>query len=349
MVLATVASYAQAAQAAIFTNMSLSMSDPRVGATSNYTFEADNVSLSLIRCIKLDFDTSLDGAGGLPAGMDIDNPPTFAGDFVPTPGSWAVAGSNVTGEVQITLAGGETPASAAGRTIVLNGIVNGSAAEADMFVRVSTYSNVDCTTGPVDPAATDPLSGANQIAFIWTNGVRVSATIDPTMSFTVNGVAPGACSTIGTADVTTTGNDVPLGKPTITDNQFGCQRLNISTNAGAGYTVYTRFTGDPTYDTYTLTWGAGGTNAAPVAFPAVGTEAFGYSTDDATLGTGTVDRFTNGGAKWAQFTTANAEVAYGPAAVNNVDHYVGYQVGISNVTEAGTYVTTVIYTATPLY
>ena len=81
-----------------------------------------------------------------------------------------------------------------------------------------------------------------------------------------------------------------------------------------------------------------------------GTEAFGYTTNDATLGTGTAARFTTGGPKYAAFTTSNAEAGYSGAAVSSETIRLGYAVGISGTTPAGTYgSSTVIITATPAY
>ncbi|MEO6728872.1 MAG: hypothetical protein ABIM99_03030, partial [Candidatus Dojkabacteria bacterium] len=89
-----------------------------------------------------------------------------------------------------------------------------------------------------------------------------------------------------------------------------------------------------------------GTNATPTAFSAAGTPAFGYTTADATLGTGTAGRFTGG--NWAAFTTSPLEVVYSAVAAAETIR-VGYQAGISTTTPAGSYLTTVIYTATPIY
>jgi hypothetical protein len=89
-----------------------------------------------------------------------------------------------------------------------------------------------------------------------------------------------------------------------------------------------------------------GTNAAPTVFTSVGTESFGYTTNDATLGTGTAGRFSSN--KWAAFTSSPLEVAYNSAPVSETIR-VGYQTGISSTTKAGTYTTTVIYVATPTY
>ena len=87
--------------------------------------------------------------------------------------------------------------------------------------------------------------------------------------------------------------------------------------------------------------------ASLAAFPAAGTEAYGYTTNDFTLGTGTAGRFNSN--LWAAMTTTNAEIAYEPTGVNTTTYRIGHQVGVSLTTRPGTYSTTVIYTCTPVY
>ncbi len=152
-----------------------------------------------------------------------------------------------------------------------------------------------------------------------------------------------------TTTVASTDGTIPFGTVTTSTNGVAAHDLTVTTNAGSGYTLSIRYTAKPTsgandIDDHT------GTNAAPTTM-SPGTEAFGYTTNDATLGTGTADRFTSsGGNKWAAFTTSNAEVAYSSTSVSSQTTRVGYQVGISGTTPAGIYGTsTVIVTATPAY
>ena len=129
---------------------------------------------------------------------------------------------------------------------------------------------------------------------------------------------------------------------------IGSQTLTVSTNASNGYTVYTRYTAKPTSGSNTIA-DQTGTNAAPTAFPAPGTAAFGYTTNASALGTGTANRFTITPNVWAAFTTSNNEVAFSSAPVSSQATCVGYQVGIAGTTPAGTYTNTVIFTATPVF
>lgn len=297
-----------------------------------------NITLSAIKCIKVVFSDAATG-GSVPSGMTTTSADYNAAgsDYVPDVQTWAEDAS-VNGTVLITNATGETPASGTGGTVLLTGITNGNTAEVGYFLQFSTFNNVDCSSSAVD-------SGVS--TYIFTTGQAVSLTVDPSLAFTVTGVASGQAVNGVTTTVTSTDGTIPFGTVTTSANSIAAHDLAVTTNAGSGYTVYTRYTQAPTNGTDSIDDTAG-TNAAPAAFSAAGTEAFGYTTNDATLGTGTAGRFIS--ANFAKFTTSNLEVAYSAAAVSSETTRVGYQVGISGTTPAGTYNnSTVIFTATPAY
>ncbi len=325
-------------QAASLTTGSIALSDSRISSASvTYAITFSGVTTSPIQCINVRFsDASV--AGAKPSGMTITSLAlSGVSTYIPTPASWSVSNTDATGVTQITFASGETPSSASARTVLLTGITNGSIAGTTYFLQFSTYNNTDCSTSPVDNAT---------IAFIYTSGEIVTASVDPTLAFTVAGVASAASVNSSTTNITTTSTTIPFGTITASTNKIAAQDLIIGTNAGSGYTVTIRYTG-------TFTNGTGGnivdwtgTNASPTTFSAAGTSAFGYTTEDAVLGTGTVARFTSN--KWAGFTTSPLEVAYNAGASADTVR-VGFQAGIATTTPAGAYTTTVIYTATPIY
>lgn len=328
--------------AAELTGGSLSLSDSTPSQTSvTYTADWNNVTTSAIKCIQLKFNTAADGSGTAPTGMTTTSA-AFGGtsDYIPTPASWAVDAA-LNGTVKITYATGEAPALATNRTVVLTGITNGSTADTAYYLIFNTYNNADCSTSGVDNGT---------ITFIFTTGQAVSLSVDPTLSFTIAGVASAQTVNGATTNITTTATTIPLGTVTTSTNGIGAHDLTVSTNAGSGYTVFTRYSAVPTNAASDTITDHTGTNASPTSFSAAGTEAFGYTTNDATLGTGTTDRFTAApGNKWAAFTTSNLEVAYNAAAVSTQTTRTGYQTGIAATTEPGSYTTTLTFTATPAY
>ena len=310
------------------------LKDSRVSASTIYTIDFDNVTTSIIKCIKVGFSASATSQTTI-TGLDASSATFYAStDYIPSQYLWSVSHSS--GVLSITYATGEIPTSSSDRTVVISGVTNGSIAETSYFILFSTYNNTDCTSNPVD-------SGV--VAFIYENGQIVTVTIDPSLTFTISPVSTSTTIETGaTTTVTTTDGTVPLGTLSTSANSIAAHDLDISTNAAGGYSVTVHYTADLTSGSNTIDdWT--GTNAAPTTFSAAGTEAFGYTTTDYTLNT-TVDRFSTN--KWAAFDTTPAIIMYGTEAASE-SAYLGYQAGISTTTLAGVYQTTVIFIATPTY
>jgi len=330
--------------AANLTSASVGLSDPRPNAgSSNYTFSGSGVTIGApgtIKCVKLLFSDTAAGST-VPAGMLTTGGgvtfDTVNSNYMPTPASWAFT-HTLNGTITLTNAAGEIPASAAARKVVINGITNASTADTKYWLKINTYNNVDCATSPVDSASTQ---------FILTNASTLSLAVDDTLTFTINAVAGGQACNGPTSTAASTATTIPFGTVTSAANAIVCQDLQAATNATNGYTIYARYTAQPTNALAQTVANHTGTNAAPTAFPAAGIEAYGYTTNDATLGTGTPGRFVPN--LWAGMTTTNAEVAFEAAGVNLTTYRVGHEVGVSLVTHPGTYTTTVIYTCTPTY
>lgn len=331
--------------AATLSSTSLSLSDSRPSAAANYTFTGSSVTTGApgaIKCIKLVFADTATGST-VPAGMSTNGGgvtfDTTNSNYIPTPASWTLA-KPANGTLTLTFATGEIPASAAARKVVINGITNSSSADTNFFLRLNTYNNVDCSTSPIDSAT---------VGYIFTNGSTLSLTVDQTLSFTVNAVAAAQSCNGGTTTATSTATTIPFGTVTAASNGIVCQDLTAATNAANGYTINARYTAQPTNALAQTIANWTGTNAAPTTFSAAGTEAYGYTTNDATLGTGTPGRFTSGGQKWAAMTTTNAEIAYEATGVTTTTYRIGHQVGVALTTRPGTYTTTILYTCTPVY
>lgn len=67
--------------------------------------------------------------------------------------------------------------------------------------------------------------------------VKVTATVDPTISFTIAGIASGQTRCGVATDVTTTAAAVPFGSLSLSAFGDAAQTLNVSTNAVNGYSV----------------------------------------------------------------------------------------------------------------
>jgi hypothetical protein len=332
--------------AATLSSASVGISDPRPSAlSSNYTFTGSSVTTGApgtIKCIKEQFTDTATGSS-VPAGMSTTGGgvtfDTATSNYMPTPAGWTFT-HTVNGTITLTNVAGEIPASAAARKIVIDGITNASTADTKYWLKFNTYNNTDCASSPVDTAT---------VLFILTNGSTLSLTVDQTLSFTVNAVGAAQSCDGTTTTAASTSTTIPFGTVTSAANAIVCQDLQAATNATSGYTVYARYTAKPTNALAQTINDHTGTNAAPTVFSAAGTEAYGYTTNDATLGTGTANRFTSPAQEWAAMTTSNVELAFESIGVNSTTYRVGHQVGISLITEPGTYSTTIIYTCTPVY
>jgi sugar lactone lactonase YvrE len=177
--------------------------------------------------------------------------------------------------------------------------------------------------------------------------VSAVATMDPNFAFTI-GAHSGACNGAAqSAGTTSSATAISLGHFTSATQSTTAQDLSATTNASQGFSVYIRSTGALSDGhSHTIADLSGAPNSTPIAFPATGTAALGYTTSDATLGTGTVNRFTNGGPYWAGLTTSNAEVFYEPTVASSTA-CVGFRVGAASSTAGTTYSTSIIYSGVP--
>ena len=329
------------ANAGTLSTSKVALSDPRPSTTAvNYTFTGSSVTTSLTKCIKLVFATTATGST-VPTGFDstvgavaINNAGT---NYVPTPASLTLT-KTVNGTLTLVDAAGQTPASASARTVSIDGITNSSVADTAYYLRINTFGNSDCATSPIDNTT---------VEFINTSGSTLSLTVDNTLTFTVNAVAGSASCNGATSTQASTATTIPFGTVNAATNQIVCQDLTASSNATNGYTIFARYTSKPTNTLSQTIADHTGTNASPTVFSGAGTEAYGYTTDDATLGTGTAGRFISN--KWAAMTTSNNEVAYEAAGVSSTTYRIGHEVGVSLTTSPGTYTTTIIYTCTPVF
>lgn len=311
------------------TSASLTLGDSRPGQTTTYTFAASTVASTSLKCIEFDIGTSSDGTGAV-TGLDTSSS-TLSSSTLITAGSWTVSNAaSADHKLRITNTTGEAP-SASGN-VVWGSVVNGSTADTSYFGVFRTYSDDTCST----------QVETSTVKFIYTSGQEVSLTVDPSLSFTVAGVA-GSTSVNGTTTtVASTATTVPFGTVTTSANGIAAQDLTVATNANNGYTVYARYTGQLTNATSDTITDHGGTHTTPTTFSAAGTEAFGYTTEDTDL-----SQFQSN--LWAGMQTSNNSVSTRTSSTASETVRVGYQAGIDGATEAGTYTTTVIYTAVPTY
>lgn len=335
-----VALNAGVANAATLTSASVALSDPRPTTSGvTYTMTVSGVSATALRCIQATFVTTPSGSTAVPSlvasSATVNAGSTLLGGST---GTWNV--TDTANSVKYTnTTNTVAPTTTSGATFIMQAIQNGNTADTSYWVQFKTFSDSGCAT-PIDNTT---------VGFIYTNGSTLSLTVDQTLSFTVNAVAASQSCAGATTTQASTSTTIPFGTVTTATNGLVCQDLTAATNASSGYTIYARYTGQLANALSQPLADWTGSNSNPTTFPTAGsnTEAYGYSTNDTTLGTGTAGRFASN--KFAALTTSNNEVAYESAGVTSTTYRLAHEVQIATTTKPGTYQTTVVYTCTPVY
>lgn len=332
-------------QAGTFTAAKLTISDSRASATAvTYDFAYTATVTTAIKQVTIQFCTTASGTCTTPTGMTTTTAVRSADNLAGT-GRTDTFAANGTLTTVVT-----TPSTQSTQAITgtYTTITNPSTVNTTFFARITTYSDTGSTV--IDSATV-------AAAILDTTSVAVTASVDPTFTFTVAGVNSGGTVNGATTNVTTTATLIPFGTLSAGSSKIAAQDLTVVTNAASGYTITVKgltnpvlVSGSHNIDEFS------GTNASPTTWssPAgtsesVNTGYFGYTTNDATLGTGTVDRFTNGGPNWSGTTTSPLEVAYNATGVSTQTTRIGWQAEVNGLQSQGAYTGTVILVATPTY
>lgn len=251
-----------------------------------------------------------------------------------------------------------TGAGAAGTTITLSlGNTDGSntmiapAPTATHTVGVAdpyAYRIQQFTNGS-DPTATAVDDVTGRIALI--EPVLVTATVDPSITFTITGIASAQSACGLTTSVATTNYSVPFGSLTINTFKVAAQLLSISTNAASGYAVtavqnadLTMYGTANTIPATTCDSGTCSTTVGGAWLTAIGHPGFGYTMQSVS---GTTINPTTG--NFEQFPLASgtpSQIMSGTGVSDAHQANVCYQISVSASQAAGDYENQVTYTAT---
>ncbi|MBI3577184.1 hypothetical protein HY086_04060 [Candidatus Gottesmanbacteria bacterium] len=335
-------------KAGTFTSAKVTISDSRAGQTSVTDDFAFTTTLTTsIKQVDIQMCTTASGTCTAPTGFSSGTP-TLASDNLAGTDRTTTAPTANAFRVVVT-----TPATQSTQAVTMSftGTTNPTTTNTTYYARITTYS--DTGTTQIDTATI-------AFAILTSTSIAVTASVDPTLTFTVSAVTSGGTVNGATTNVTDTATTIPFGTLSSGSTKIAAHDLAVTTNALLGYTVTVKALADPplvdggnNIDIFT------GTNAAPTVWssPAgttanVNTGFFGYTTNDATLGTGTADRFTSaGGNKWSGTSTSPLELAYssvgiGPSAETT---RVGWQSEVNTLQPPGSYSGTVVLVATPTY
>jgi len=320
-----------AVNAATVTSGSLTLGDSRPSQSTSYTFSASGFTTGTqIRCVQLRLNTAADGSGTVPTGLTHAAATVGSSTLV----SGFAADNTSAGSLRATSATLTTPA--ASGNVVWNSVVNGSVADTTFYAILSTHVLQNCTGAAVDSTV---------VAFMYKDGALVSLTVDPTLTFTVAGVASAQTVNGATTTVATTATAVDYARTaTAATNGVSAHDVSVGTNGG-GFALYLKQSGNFAFGANIIDpWT--GTNVAPSLISGTG-EIWAYTTQDSSLGGGTATRFTSA-SNWAGMPLTNELVADSSATGTQLTR-VGHQLGIDSATPSGNYSTTLVYTAAGVY
>ena len=217
-----------------------------------------------------------------------------------------------------------------------------------------TFKIQNFTNGsnPETATPTDDVSG--KIAVI--EPVRVTATVDPSITFKIEGLSTGSYCGL-TTDVVTTNASVPFGVMALDTFRTGAQKITVSTNAVSGYSVtaienekLSNLATVPSYipntpcdsGTPCTQSGAGGGWAT-----AAGNPGFGYTVAIAN-GTPTVLPVAPNYRRFASLAAAESpvEIMSNASIASSQQAYVCYKISVDATQPAGNYENQITYTAT---
>jgi len=334
-------------QAGTLTPAKVTISDSRAGNTpTTYDFAFTTTVTDAIKQLNIEFCNNASGACVTPTGF-VSTGATRASDNLAGTGRTDTFTGNGTLSTVVT-----TPAAQSTQAVTASytGITNPTTANTTFFARITTYS--DTGTTEIDDATV-------AFAILTSTSISVSASVDPTFTFSVAAANTGTVNGAAINVTTSTATTIPFGTLSTGTTKIAAHDLSITSNSLNGYTITVKAAADPplvdalnNIDKFT------GSNATPATWSSpdgtsanVNTGFFGYTTNNATLGTGTADRFTSsGGNKWAGPTTSPLEIAYSPVGVSTTQvTRVGWQAEVNGLQPPGSYAGTVVLVATPTY
>lgn len=332
---------AQAGMASAATNVSVVLSDSRPSITNvNHEWTWTNSAAATIACVSVEFDLAADGTGGMPAGMSLTGA-TFSGYG----GAWTLDATSAGSGIAVFNATTAVSRATGTTSFTVGGVTNATAA-GTKFMSVTTYSTAGAgTTGTCGGSVVDAATVA---AFAVVDGQAVTVAVDPSLTFTVGNTATGTVCNGVTSNRATTTNAINLGRlQTISQRATGVQNLTVVTNASGGYNVYASYTGQlaGVNNGARLFANVSGTHAAPAAYPADGTEAFGYTVGDTTDLTG----FASSAFAALETTNRTVMTASSVPGTSGDTNCIAFQASMAGNTPADSYTTTVRYSAAPRF
>ncbi len=317
--------------AAQVTSRSVTLGSSAPGGVTTHQINFTTATTATIGSVRFLYCTTASGTCTTPTGLVT----TAATLSAQTGATGFTINATTAGSPYITRTATSLPTATA-VSFTLSNVTNPTTVNSTFFIRVTTYTGTDGSTGPTDTGV---------VAAAVTNQIVVNASVDETLTFCTgtSGITASSCAGA-------TGTTVSLGSLTPSTTGSGTSQMGISTNAGSGYAI--------TVNGTTLTSGANtitanastaastqgtsqfGINLRANTTPAVGADPAGAGTGAPAAGYNTVNQYT--------FNTGD-QVASKASADNFRFYTVSYIANVTGAQAAGAYTTTLGYIATSTY
>jgi len=330
----------QTASAAQITPRKLTLSNSAQSARNVHTFNFTTATTASIGSMSFDYCTTASGACSAPTGFDSQEASLAIGTQVGGTGFTIHANTDVN-TIVIT----RTPASLTASTAVTmpfgtgagtsNGPTNPSTTNSTFFVRITTYTSADGTTGSTDTGV---------VAASTAQAISLTGVVSETLTFCTG------TSITGTNCGTVAGSTVDFGSFSSSAASTGTSVMAAATNADSGYSITVNGAtltsgGDTISALASQTASSPGTeqfglNLVANTVPTVGANVSGTGTGTATATYGTTNQF--------RFVTGDS-VGSASQSTNANAFTVSYLVNIGGATEPGTYTATMTYICTATF
>ncbi len=368
---------ATTAYGAPLTEGQVSLSDSRSTLSSSYTITAKLASTNDIKGIRLRWRIAPSNTSAVPTSLATNSSTvTTATVGANNIAAWTYT-ATTTGEVTLTNATGITGLAAGNViSIALGGLSNNDAtvtggnqcdavAESEScYVVLETFTSDTTLTAP-------NLIDSTVMSYTVLSPITVTATVDPSLTLTVGGVAgttaiqtnDSNAGCVGAADVTTTATSIPLGNIRVNTAKCAQQSLAVATNAQFGYSVYAKFIGASAaanmmqgtnaannIDPYTAAWGSASALTTPTGTVAnVNSAWLGMRTTNANVtGFGTTN-FYSGPEVNNTATFSNKVMDSTGPDLGTAPSYVTLKLLTNAMQQSDTYTGTMVYAATAKY
>jgi hypothetical protein len=337
MVMANFGYYAQAEP---LTTLSDNLSRLKISELADHTIQfVTPTGVAAAETIVLTFDADFTMGSFSVDNVDLAEATTCGGSFTdkalaasPSGATWGVAQLG-----QVITFTSDTDIVTATHCVKIEIGANATFDSTPGATQITNPAAAQAATLGVTAGASD--SGNAAIVIVDTNfdQVSVTATVDPTISFAVSD------PTIGFGTLYSTKARYATGNLAGDDSETSAHNLTVSTNAVSGYTVYVlgATLTNVSNGSYTVS-AIGGTKATY----AIGTEQFGIQVTP-TGGSGVADDPYDTASNYAyDAVTTQDIIGHSTIASATTTFAISYLGSVAATTEAGTYATTLTYTAT---